>query len=50
MTCQQKVQIVAMLQQHDHIVGFLGDGTNDALTLRKGDVGVSVDSGMCFNW
>jgi len=42
---QQKVQIVTILQQNDHVVGFLGDGTNDALALRKADVGVSVDSG-----
>ncbi len=44
-TPQQKVQIVMTLQKNDHIVGFLGDGTNDALALRKADVGVSVDSG-----
>ena len=44
-TPQQKVQIVTILQQNDHVVGFLGDGTNDALALRKADVGVSVDSG-----
>ena len=43
-TPQQKVQIVTILQQNDHVVGFLGDGTNDALALRKADVGVSVDS------
>lgn len=44
-TPQQKVQIVMTLQKNDHVVGFLGDGTNDALALRKADVGVSVDSG-----
>ncbi|BDA47243.1 probable magnesium-transporting ATPase, P-type 1 [Coccomyxa sp. Obi] len=42
---QQKMAIVAGLQRADHIVGFLGDGTNDALALRKADVGISVDSG-----
>ena len=26
-------------------MGFLGDGTNDALAMRKADVGLSVDSG-----
>ena len=35
----------SLLQARDHIVGFLGDGTNDALALRKADVGISVDSG-----
>ena len=47
-TPQQKVQIVTMLQKNDHIVGFLGDGTNDALALRQADVGVSVDSGAIW--
>lgn len=42
---QQKMAVVAALQRADHIVGFLGDGTNDALALRKADVGISVDSG-----
>ena len=36
----------AVLQASNHVVGFLGDGTNDALALRKADVSVSVDSGM----
>ncbi|CAL8460948.1 g479 [Coccomyxa elongata] len=44
-TPQQKMAIVAGLQKNSHIVGFLGDGTNDALALCKADVGVSVDSG-----
>ena len=42
----QKLQIVQALQRADKVVGFLGDGTNDALALRAADVGVSVDSGM----
>lgn len=45
-TPQQKMAIVAGLQKNSHIVGFLGDGTNDALALCKADVGVSVDSGV----
>ena len=52
-TPQQKMAVVAALQAAGHIVGFLGDGNNDALALRKADVGVSVDSGasvsMPFN-
>lgn len=42
---QQKMLIVTTLQQQGHAVGFLGDGTNDALAIRKADVGVSVESG-----
>lgn len=44
-TPEQKMAVVAALQAAGHIVGFLGDGNNDALALRKADVGVSVDSG-----
>ena len=33
------------VQAQDHVVGFLGDGTNDALAMRKADVGLSVNSG-----
>jgi Mg2+-importing ATPase len=40
--------VVATLQRLDHVVGFLGDGTNDALALRQADVGISVDSGLFF--
>lgn len=43
-TPQQKMSIVTGLQSKGHIVGFLGDGNNDAPALRKADVGVSVDS------
>lgn len=34
-----------MLQANGHTAGFLGDGINDALTLRDADVGISVDTG-----
>ena len=44
-TPPQKMAVVAALQAAGHVVGFLGDGNNDALALRKADVGVSVDSG-----
>ena len=39
------MQVVASLQRGGRVVGFLGDGTNDALALRQADVGISVDSG-----
>lgn len=40
----QKYLIVAKLKHNGHVVGFLGDGVNDALALREADVGISVDT------
>ena len=41
-----KQQIVQALQRKGHVVGFLGDGINDAPGLRAADVGVSVDTAV----
>ena len=41
-----KRRIIEALKQSDHVVGFLGDGINDAPGLRSADVGISVDSGV----
>lgn len=43
---QQKLQIVSTLRQQGHIVGFLGDGINDADAIRDADVGITVDSAV----
>jgi Mg2+-importing ATPase len=43
-TPEQKYRIVSCLNKEGHIVGFLGDGINDAPALRAADVGISVDS------
>jgi Mg2+-importing ATPase len=42
----QKEAIVAALRARGHVVGFMGDGINDAPALRAADVGISVDSAV----
>ena len=44
MTPAHKARVIRALQARRHVVGFLGDGINDAPALRAADVGVSVDS------
>lgn len=41
-----KERIVRTLKANGHIVGFMGDGINDAPALRSADIGISVDSGV----
>jgi Mg2+-importing ATPase len=41
-----KERIIRALQRRGHVVGFLGDGINDAPALRTADVGISVDSAV----
>ncbi|MGZ9584229.1 magnesium-translocating P-type ATPase [Paenibacillus marinisediminis] len=42
----QKSRIVKALQSKGHTVGFMGDGINDAASLRDADVGISVDTAV----
>ena len=41
-----KARIVTALRAQGHVVGFMGDGINDAPALRAADIGISVDSGV----
>ncbi len=41
-----KERIIRALQKRGHVVGFLGDGINDAPALKAADVGISVDSAV----
>ena len=42
----QKDEIIQALQRRGHVVGYLGDGINDAPSLKTADVGISVDSAV----
>ncbi|MCX6996310.1 MAG: magnesium-translocating P-type ATPase [Kiritimatiellaeota bacterium] len=42
----QKDDLIQALQRRGHVVGFLGDGINDAPSLKTADVGISVDSAV----
>ncbi len=41
-----KQRIVQALRRNGHVVGFMGDGINDAPALRAADVGLSVDNAV----
>ena len=46
LTPLHKERIVRALRANGHIVGFMGDGINDAPALRAADIGISVDSAV----
>lgn len=43
---QQKERIIQALQARGHVVGYMGDGINDAPALHAADVGISVESAV----
>jgi Mg2+-importing ATPase len=45
-TPDQKNRIMIALHKNGHVVGFMGDGINDAPSIRTADVGISVDNAV----
>jgi len=46
LTPAHKERIVRRLKADGHVVGFMGDGINDAPALRTADIGISVDTAV----
>ncbi len=42
----QKDRIITLLKKNGHVVGYMGDGINDAPSLKSSDVGISVDNAV----
>jgi Mg2+-importing ATPase len=42
----QKARVVRLMQENGHVIGYMGDGINDAPALHQSDVGISVDSAV----
>jgi Mg2+-importing ATPase len=42
----EKARIIHALKSRGHVVGFLGDGINDAAALREADIGLSVNTAV----
>jgi Mg2+-importing ATPase len=39
-----KVRVISAIRANGHVVGYMGDGINDAPSLRAADIGISVNN------
>ncbi|KAB8320061.1 HAD-IC family P-type ATPase [Tolypothrix campylonemoides VB511288] len=42
----QKARLIRILKRKGHTVGYIGDGMNDAASLRNADIGISVNTAV----
>jgi P-type Mg2+ transporter len=43
---EEKNRVISVLRANNHVVGYLGDGINDAPSLKTADVGLSVNNAV----
>jgi P-type Mg2+ transporter len=43
---QEKKRVIEALKKNGHVVGYMGDGINDASSLQAADVGISVNNAV----
>ncbi|MBW4061063.1 magnesium-translocating P-type ATPase [Candidatus Saccharibacteria bacterium] len=43
---EQKLRVIQSLQASGHVVGYMGDGINDAPALKAADIGISVNNAV----
>ena len=46
LTPDQKARIITILRKNGHVVGYMGDGINDAPAMKVADVSISVDTAV----
>ena len=46
LTPNQKARIVSLFRDNGHVVGYMGDGINDAAAMKAADIGISVDTAV----
>lgn len=46
LTPNQKARIVSLFRNNGHVVGYMGDGINDAAAMKAADIGISVDTAV----